>query len=391
MGLTGMQRTTIKRYRKIRVVSSEYTRYRHQQLINVTHIFSESTGTVESFDRTLKKGQRTAIDKLFIDCIVKQFNFAVVIPFIRSQLSAVIAQLAASNVHSPCRSNSNYSVELIFYHNEPQNSSLSQEIGRLLHQFDFVKCCYRAVRFVAADLTPIENTYPSGSAFMWQKLLLDESPIALRSSGFTHFFLMEADSRPIRRYWLDAIINEITQGHPNQVYFSTDWWMLGSIYRGIKPIKLHFLHINGNAIYHLSSRFLDYLKTVWNDFPFDSDRTLGYDLDIFNFFFSVDVKDNFWLTKRVWHKFRFSEFIQNCWHTRCSDLESSPLTYIVHGNAMHEFDDRSFLRSILQQHSLLLLIIVILCVVTRLRWRKSSSFSISSRLKRIRCSFVRHH
>ncbi|CAF4439169.1 unnamed protein product [Rotaria socialis] len=279
---------------------------------------------------TLPK-RRGAIDKLFIDSIVKEFKFAVVIPFIRSQLNAVVAQLAISNIHSPCRLRSNYSAELIFYHNEAKNSSLNNEMGQSLQKFDFVSRCYRAVRVLAAELTSTQNIYPAGSAYMWQKLLLDESPTALRSFGFTHFFLMEADTRPIRANWLDAIINQITQGHPDLNYFSTDWWMLGSIYRGTMPINLHFLHINGNAIYHLSSSFLEYLKTVWEAIPFNSNRTLGYDLDIFNFFFSVDTQDQFQLTKRVWHKFRFSEFIQNCWRTGCSDWEISPSTYIIHG------------------------------------------------------------
>jgi len=37
------------------------------------------------------------------------------------------------------------------------------------------------------------------------------------------FFLIEPDTRPIRSYWLDAIVGQITNGHNRESYISTKW------------------------------------------------------------------------------------------------------------------------------------------------------------------------
>ena len=69
---------------------------------------------------------------------------------------------------------------------------------------------------------------------MWQRLLTNEqsSHLSLRAYGYTHFFLMEPDVRPIRSYWLDAIVEHIAKGHNEELYIATQWWMVGSVYRG---------------------------------------------------------------------------------------------------------------------------------------------------------------
>lgn len=173
---------------------------------------------------------------------------------------------------------------------------------------------------------------------MWKRLFTNDgnNSISLRSRGYTHFFLMEPDTRPIRSYWLDALVEHITNGHNSDSYLLTKWWMIGSIYRGTVPIENHYLHINGNALYHLSYDFITYIETVALEYPYSSEKTNGYDLDLFVYLFKhIDQ------AKILWHKFQFTDFIQNCWHSGCNDtteefIYNHPNTYLVHGNKLEK-------------------------------------------------------
>lgn len=58
--------------------------------------------------------------------------------------------------------------------------------------------------------------------------------------------------KPIQSFWLYAIYDQIIEQRSDP-YFSTSWWILGSLYRGTKMIGSNYAHINGNALYQLSS------------------------------------------------------------------------------------------------------------------------------------------
>lgn len=323
-GLTKSQQLLLKRYENVEVVLPTYTTSETTRLVDVRNEFISINGTL--IER-ISDG-----NLLYVDSIRKRFLLAIVIPLIRSQLTHVTMQLNMSKTFLPCRKRFD-SIDLIFYHNEASLSPLEED----LRQIEYVNKCYRSIHFLAGALSERENQYPLGSAIMWKKLLLDEqnNSVSLRTYGYTHFFLMEPDTLPIRQYWLDEIVKQITQDCSEESFFVTNWWMSGSIYRGSKPIGQHFLHINGNALYHLSSKFTDYVKQVLRDYTFRPDVTLGYDLDMFLLLF-----DNTDLAKQIWHKFRFSDFIQNCWHTGCPGCSQynctqfalgNPSTYLVHG------------------------------------------------------------
>ncbi|CAM4933178.1 unnamed protein product [Rotaria socialis] len=265
----------------------------------------------------------------YIDSIRKQFHLAIVIPFIQSQINTLIHQLEFENIYSPCRSPFR-SIDLIFYHNEQASSLLDY----LIRQLNYEHRCFKNIRIFAANLSEEENPYPMGSAIMWKKLFLNEqlSNISLRHHGYTHFFLMEPDTRPIRQYWLDAIVEQIINSHTRESDISTQWWMTGSIYRGFESIGQNFFHINGNALYHLSSSFVQFIELFSKDFLTESQRALGYDLGLFLYLFK-NIDEG----KKIWHKFQFSDFIQNCWHTSCNEtnaefLYENPNTYLIHGN-----------------------------------------------------------
>ena len=296
-GLTKAQRLLLKRYENVQIVSAKYDIPKNARLVHTTNEFV-------TINNTLIEREAEG-DLLYIDSIRKRFRLAVVIPFIRSQMSDLLVQLNLSNDYPPCRVRYN-SVDLIFYHNEKPTSSLETAI----RQTNYINKCYHKVLFLAANLAEHQDGYLFGSAVMWVKLLLEKEggDVALRTHGYTHFFLMEPDTRPVRSLWLDALISQVTDNCCGKLYCTTTWWMSGSIYRGSKLITgERFIHINGNALYHLSSKFIAYVQLFTRTFLFNTNPPIGYDLSIFLFLFN-----NTNLAKQVWHKFRFSDFIQNC-------------------------------------------------------------------------------
>lgn len=94
--------------------------------------------------------------------------------------------------------------------------------------------------------------------------------------GYQLAYLMEPDSVPLWRFWLDKLLNEIEERRPFAV--------LGSKYRGdkwydfIKELEIPLLnHINGNAIYNVSHVLMNLMlgqleveaDQMYNFIPFD--------------------------------------------------------------------------------------------------------------------------
>ncbi|CAF1407055.1 unnamed protein product [Rotaria sordida] len=346
MGLTIGQQKLLKIYQNIEIISSTYKRKENIPIINVKNEFFFINNTLINHYNNGKYN--------YIDLIRKKFYLAIVIPFIQNQFNNLIYQLNFEKIYSPCRNQFN-SIDLIFYHNENRLSKLENQIRQINYQNN----CFKNIRIFAANLSKQENRYPIGSAIMWKKLFINEqfSDISLRYHGYTHFFLMEPDARPIRSYWLDAIVEQIIKGRDRESYIATQWWMIGSIYRGFESIGQYFLHINGNALYHLSLNFIQFLEYISYETRFDSKESFGYDLDIFLYLLKHIDKG-----KQFWHKFQFSDFIQNCWHTGCNEtniefLYNNPNTYLIHGNKIQQkLLDNSFKKSNI-------IIILIICIL----------------------------
>ncbi|CAF3017702.1 unnamed protein product [Rotaria sp. Silwood2] len=346
MGLTTGQQKLLKLYQNIEIVSSTYQRKENIPIINVKNEFFFVNNTLFNHYNHGKYN--------YIDSIRKQFYLAIVIPFIQNQFNNLIHQLNFKQIYSPCRNQLN-SIDLILYHNEKIFSLLDNQT----HQINYQNNCFKNIRIFAADLSKEENRYPIGSAVMWKKLFIDEqfSNISLRYYGYTHFFLMEPDTRPIRSYWVDAIVEQIINGRNRESYIATQWWMIGSIYRGFESIGQRFLHINGNALYHLSSSFIQFLEHVRYEYRFNSKKSVGYDLDLFLY-----LLKNINQGKTFWHKFQFSDFIQNCWHSGCNEtneefLYDNPNTYLIHGNKIQQKSSKSLFKNFD------MIIILIICVL----------------------------
>jgi len=349
IGLTNGQQKLLERYENIQIIPLTYIHSKPIQKINVYHEFILINNTLSSRNNQGKY--------IFTNSIRKKFFLAIIIPFIEDQLNQIENQLNTNTLYPPCRNHSN-SIDLIFYSNK-----------KTINQLNYSNECYQNIYYISADLSEDENRYPIGSANMWKKLFINEqtNPISLRARGYTHFFLMEPDTRPIRSYWLDAIVEKITNGHNRESYISTKWWMIGSIYRGSVPIENHFLHINGNALYHLSLDFIEFIENVSIEYPYNSKKSLGYDLDIFLYLFKhIDQ------AKNLWHKFLFDDFIQNCWHSGCNDtniefIHNNPNTYLIHGNKIQQIQQIQQKNSLKKFYYIVLLGLIFLVIISRFR------------------------
>lgn len=273
----------------------------------------------------------------FVESIRKRTRLAVVIPFIRRQLDSIGEQLNKSVDLKICRTKSKS--DLIFYHNENRKSSIEEKIRILIEPFrSSIEKCFENVRILNVDLSDANDSYLFGSAMMWKSLIdLDDEQSLLRRS-YTHFFLMEHDTRPIRPFWLDKIHQTISDGRKED-FFATNWWILGSSYRGLKNILTEHAHINGNAVYHLSSNFVEFVRFFWPIYL--ENLQLGYDYAA-TFYFSKDLRFSY-VWRSIHFRFRYSDFIQNCWHTGCLDdrtrfTRENPQTIFVHGRTFESIE-----------------------------------------------------
>ena len=137
---------------------------------------------------------------------------------------------------------------------------------------------------------------------------------------------MESDSVPIRKYWLDRVYEDIE--------FTSNFWVKGSIYRGLsKPLQYCFHlcgcaeHMNGNSIYKLGdATFNQFLNNLFDTIDYNS---WNYDAYIMH---QLKKEDNFRFFQEYAHKFVYTDIIQHGKNdiTVTEVLEKYPDTYILH-------------------------------------------------------------
>jgi hypothetical protein len=137
---------------------------------------------------------------------------------------------------------------------------------------------------------------------------------------------MESDAIPIRKYWMDRIYEEIE--------YSSDFWVKGSIYRGpSKPLEYCYSlcgcaeHMNGNSIYKLNDvNFNSFLKLAHSKINFDS---WNYDTFIMN---QIKLEENFPLFQEHAHQFVYTDVIQHGKNDILVSevLDKYPGTYLLH-------------------------------------------------------------
>jgi hypothetical protein len=208
--------------------------------------------------------------------------------------------------------------------------------GKLLQYFHFYmiffkyfRNCFGSILFLDAKLTDREDKYPKGADNMFYKLILNQ--IDMKSSVNEHdrminnkeykwIFYVEPDCKPIRNQWIEKLLEHV-------IMMNEEFWIKGSIFRGTEILNPNNrIHINGNAIYNNHDE-------EFKQFVQKCRKTRGkgdaFDTRIFQVLQSDDH-----LMKKFWHKFAFTEFVQNMWRTTYNSTllkELHPNTYFVHG------------------------------------------------------------
>ena len=136
---------------------------------------------------------------------------------------------------------------------------------------------------------------------------------------------MELDTVPIRKLWLDRLYEEVE--------FSTDFWIKGSIYRGTsKPLDFCYSlcgcaeHMNDNALFKLGDTLFErFLKEVERGISF---RGWNFDAFIIN---QLKQEDHFTFLQTYAHKFVYTELIQHSNSLKVSEVQVRfPDTYLLH-------------------------------------------------------------
>lgn len=244
----------------------------------------------------------------------------IIIPFHVKQINAVIYNVKTWSNYTAC--NNFFSVNLIFYVSGIKNTALDLELISPIN-----KTCFSSIRIEYVDLPEKVENHLDGAKYMFEKILSRSFNYGV--AKISHVFLMEPDCKPIRKFWLNAINNQIIA--PNNHF-----WMKGSIFRGHAGIKKNLfdrIHINGNAIYNLENdEFRDFYFNIVRPFMLKHYRNNmgGYDVH----FFKLLLWNNGSNFTEYYHKFQFSDFIQNHWHSKIvlNDLiRRYPNTFLIHG------------------------------------------------------------
>jgi hypothetical protein len=339
---------------------------------------------VEGIGKTPWRKSRT-----YVDAIIKRVNLAMVQPFVEADLPQLHEQWTLIEEYQPCRLPTTNPVDLIFFNANTPNAALEEELRQMINALSSakVRACFRNVYMQYASLSEAEDRYPAGPNYMFQRLL-SHPTIRLRQYGYTHMLLAEADLIPVRKFWLDALVQVVKTGDAESKaitassmpipapaaatppagapaaaspsssalklsddqrlraqFVQTEWWMLGGVYKGDISVGDWMFSVNGNALYHLSSELVEYTHEMWTEFDI---RHHPYDCALMHYMTGHPNREPRGVRQRemglYWHKFVFTDHIQNCWHSSCGEhvhfLLDNPQAYLVHSSANYDHNPK---------------------------------------------------
>ena len=258
----------------------------------------------------------------------------VVVPFHFNQLESVMNSISKWSKYKPCLNIESRSImpKIIFYigystKNEININDIESKLRELIPHLE----CFSngdQIDLVAFKMPSNSDNRIYGSTLMFENMLQKNHDLF---KDLSYIFMMEADAKPIRSDWLNAIERDIGYNH---------FWIRGCAYFGDNPIDLartrdlmYAYHWNGNAIYNMAdAEFLDfYMNTLkpyvksFTSFPFD-------------YYFIMYILDetNWRKSRRILHKFLYTDVIINTYgllkrqYTMDEFRKMYPNTYISH-------------------------------------------------------------
>lgn len=249
---------------------------------------------------------------------------AIIMPFHRRQIKKLMFNFETWNVFEPSTKLSPTRPELILFASGEDVNNFDQSISEYFTKNLHLKEHFSSISVQFGNLTVKKDGYWRGTKLMFEAVL--NKKLVFNAPKVSHIFYMEPDCVPIRKHWIDALINEIEM-EPDDLI-----WMKGSKFVG----NPHLLtvgnealkqHLNGNSIYNIGSD--DFRNFYYKHIKPNYIELAPYDLRIFEILLQEDGK----LYKESGHHFIPTKFVQNtagkfiAWHKY---IQEEPTVYLIH-------------------------------------------------------------
>ena len=199
-----------------------------------------------------------------------RLELAVARPFCPSEVKSLLLSFKSWEEFRPCRENSKQSKSrahvdlfLVFSQSLDTSPEARKAADSVVHQFNQTRgwsYCFRNVFVTDVQIDPSLDLYlPSqqdsnpnwvnGPNRQFERLI---HRVEERERKYDAVYLMEMDSVPVKRFWLDHLVAETERKRPFAILgsrYTGDKW--DSFYERLPPALVN--HINGNAIYNLTS------------------------------------------------------------------------------------------------------------------------------------------
>ena len=261
-----------------------------------------------------------------LECSFPLTDVAVVVPFSSGDLGllANALRLWTREAYFPCDRTQNLRkhVDLVFQFTRSldQFPNLYSDIRDALGE---ARQCFRDILFFSMNLDVAQDQYPGRLCFSPGPSTMFHSLFGLEEllRRYSHFFMLEADVRATRSFWVDQLMREVTLERLR-------FWQKGSIaYNDLSGN----LHVNGNGIFRLGDEefncFMQQELAIFYPLNFDSS------VHSMSTFFRPAVRD----------KFQFTRYLMNIAYKYRDGFED-PFqdSYFLHGkDASYAIDQRN--------------------------------------------------
>lgn len=173
------------------------------------------------------------------------------------------------SAYSPCDENSSkFTASLMFLQSGTEGEDVLDQLEMDIPEFPAISRCFSRVHYRFLNLP--QSEYNDGPPNMFREMILGKY-----ADQYDYVMQFEPDMFPIRPLWLEKIYNETLDTAPFWVKGTVGMYhdlpdLEGGCMLGTKvnethaiqrtPLGTRLLHINGNALYSLSSAFREYVE-----------------------------------------------------------------------------------------------------------------------------------